>query len=292
MTPHKFGQTDMHVSALGFGTAELGFNGTDQGIVTQMLNEALDNGLNVIDTAECYADSEEKIGEAISHRRSEFFLFTKCGHTSGLEGSDWEPDMLRRSIDRSLVRLRTDCVDLLQLHSCSKEMLERGEVIQVAKDARAAGKARYIGYSGDAADAHFAVECGEFDALQTSCNFADQECIELTLPIAKQRGMGVIAKRPIANVAWRHANVDQAGYGAEYWRRLQQLRYDFPNMVEAALRFTLAQDIHVAIVGASRLDRFAQNNAIAHLGPLDVEMVSSIRSRWKAVAHAEWIGQQ
>ena len=292
MTLRKFGSTDMMVSPLGFGSAEVGFNGTDSAIVTKILNEALDNGLNVVDTAECYADSEQKIGEAISHRRNEYFLFTKCGHRSGLDGEDWAPDMLRRSIDRSLERLRTDCVDLVQLHSCEKELLERGEVIEVLREARAAGKTRYIGYSGDGQAAKYAIECGAFDSLQTSCNIADQECIDLTLPLAKARGMGVIAKRPIANVAWRHESADVAGYGAEYWRRLQDLKYDFDDFLDVALRFTLAQDISVAIVGASKEGRFAQNKSTAEKGPLSADEVALIHAHWKSVAKPDWVGQQ
>jgi aryl-alcohol dehydrogenase-like predicted oxidoreductase len=216
MEKRQFGNTDMHVTVLGLGGAEIGFGGVDQSIVTPMLNEALDNGMNVIDTAECYKDSEEKIGVAVGHRRSDFFLFSKCGHTSGLEGEDWDPDMLRRQIDRSLQRLQTDYIDLMQLHSCSIEVLERGEAIQVLQDAKQAGKVRYIGYSGDGQEAKHAIELGVFDALQTSCNIADQECIDLTLPLAKERGMGVIAKRPVANVAWKHDSAEVAGYGETY----------------------------------------------------------------------------
>lgn len=281
----------MVVSVLGLGGAEIGFNGTEQANVSVIINEGLDNGLNVIDTAECYRDSEEKIGEAVGHRRDDYFLFTKCGHASGLSGEDWEPAMLRESIDRSLRLLKTDYVDLLQLHSCSSDLLLQGDVIQVLQEAKAAGKTRYIGYSGDGQDAKTAVTLGVFDALQTSCNFADQECINLTLPLAKAKGMGVIAKRPIANVAWRHESREVAGYGAVYWDRLQELKYIYPHMVDLALRFTLSQDIHVAIVGASKPERWKENSEIAIRGALDDETVSWIRNRWLDVAKPDWVGQ-
>ena len=281
----------MHVNVLGFGGAEIGFGGVAQSTVTPMLNHMLDSGLNVIDTAECYVDSEQKIGEAVSHRRDDYYLFTKCGHASGFPDPDWDPTMLRNTIDRSLARLKTDHLDLVQLHSCSIEQLEHGEVVEVLVQAKAAGKTRYIGYSGDGYDAKFAVELGVFDALQTSVSLADQEPIDLTLPLAKKHGMGVIAKRPIANTAWRHASVDGAGYGAEYWRRLQVLKYEFDDMVDAALRFTLSQDIHVAIVGASQPDRWRANNIHADHGPLPASQLAEIRKRWHEVAGADWVGQ-
>jgi len=84
------------VSVLGFGGAEIGFQAAPQEDVDALLNAAIDEGLNVIDTGECYADSEEKIGNAVAHRRDDFLLFTKCGHSSGFPEPDWDPLVLRR----------------------------------------------------------------------------------------------------------------------------------------------------------------------------------------------------
>ena len=291
MERRQFGKTDMQVSVLGFGGSEIGFGGTPLAEVETILNAALDQGMNVIDTGECYADSGEKVGKTVGHRRDDYWLFTKCGHTSGLPGKDWEPDMLERSIDRSLLRLKTDHVDLIQLHTCDIETLDRGEAIEVIQRAKSAGKARYIGYSGDGQTMRHAIMMDVFDVIQTSVNIADQECIDLTLPLAKAKGMGVIAKRPIANVAWKHEADSEAGYGAEYWRRLHELKYVYPDMLDTALRFTLAQDIHVAIVGASKPERWPANARIAAKGGLDDMAVSWIRDRWKEVAKPEWVGQ-
>lgn len=291
MEKRQFGKTDMQVSVLGFGGAEIGFGDTPQSDVEAILNVALDEGMNVIDTGECYADSEEKIGKAVGHRRDDYWLFTKCGHTSGLPGEDWDPTMLRQSIDRSLQRLQTDHVDLIQLHTCDIETLDRGDAIQVIQEAKAAGKARYIGYSGDGQTLKHAIELGVFDAIQTSCNFADQECVDLTLPLAKAQGLGVIAKRPVANVAWRHKSGEEAGYGRVYWERLQELKYVYPEMFDVALRFTLSQDIHVAIVGASKPERWPENSHIAAKGALDALTLSWIRDRWNEIAQPDWVGQ-
>src|SRR5215207_4755871 len=83
----RFGKTDMEVTVLGFGGAEIGYQKVEQATVDKLLNAALDAGLNVVDTAECYVDSEIQIGTAIGHRRKEFFLFTKCGHATEATGA-------------------------------------------------------------------------------------------------------------------------------------------------------------------------------------------------------------
>src|SRR5262249_39014717 len=153
--------------------------GVDQNTVSRLLNSALDAGLNVIDTAECYPNSEELIGQAVHGRRKDFYLFTKCGHPESMDKPDWRPESLLSSIERSVKRLKTDRVDLIQLHSCSLEELRKGDVITALEQARSRGLARYIGYSGDGQAARYAIECGRFDTLQTSVSIADQEALEL-----------------------------------------------------------------------------------------------------------------
>ena len=296
MEKRQLGRTGMNVTVLGFGGAEIGFNDMTQSAVDEMLGAALDAGLNVIDTAECYFTSEEKIGRAVSHRRDDFFLFTKCGHAQDLEGDDWQPEMLERSIERSLQRLQTDCVDLLQLHSCDAETLRRGEVTQVLQRARDAGKTRFIGYSGDGENAVEAVCSGVFDTLQTSFNIADQEPLTLSLPAAQKMNMGVIAKRPIANAAWLYgAKQPPDDYHHEYWRRLRALDYDFlggENAAATALRFTLsAPQVTTAIVGTTNPKRWEENARILENGALSPEEIEAIRERWHKVAGDEWKGQ-
>src|ERR687889_377037 len=127
MEKRTLGKTGMEVSILGFGGAEIG--DATRETVERLLGSALDAGLNAIDTGECYGNSEALIGQAVGHRRGEFFLFTKCGHASGIDLPDWDPRLLEQSIDRSLERLRTDCLDLVQLHSCGEDKLRQGDVI-------------------------------------------------------------------------------------------------------------------------------------------------------------------
>jgi aryl-alcohol dehydrogenase-like predicted oxidoreductase len=297
MERRSFGRTGMKVSVLGFGGAEIGFEKAAPETVSRLLHDALDAGLNVIDTAECYLESEELIGQAVADRRDDFHLFSKCGHPESPGVEDWRPESLLASIERSLRRLRTDRLDLIQLHSCSEAELRRGDVIVALQKARDKGHARFIGYSGDGAAAHYAVECGAFDALQTSLSIADQEAIELTLPLARQKQMGVIVKRPIANAAWRYAERPANAYHQPYWERLQKLRYDFlqadaPHAAAVALRFTLSiPGVHTAIVGTTRPGRWRENAALLEAGPLPPAELEAIRTRWREAAEPGWMGQ-
>jgi aryl-alcohol dehydrogenase-like predicted oxidoreductase len=297
MEKRQLGKTDMHVSVLGFGGAEIGFEKAAAQTVADLLHSALDAGLNVIDTAECYLQSEELIGQAVSGRRKDFYLFTKCGHPDDPGVGDWRPESLLASIQRSLKRLRTDRVDLVQLHSCSEAELRKGDVIRALEDARQKGYTRYIGYSGDGGAARYAIECGRFDTLQTSVSIADQEALDRTLPLARQRQMGVIAKRPIANAVWRRPHKPDSAYHQPYWERLQKLDYDFlggdlKQSASIALRFTLSTPgVHTAIVGTKNPNRWRENAELLSAGPLPPEMIDRIRARWREVAEPSWVGQ-
>jgi aryl-alcohol dehydrogenase-like predicted oxidoreductase len=286
----------MDVSVLGFGGSEIGYQRVSRRTVTRLLGTALDAGLNVIDTAECYEDSEKLIGRAIGDRRADYYLFTKCGHGNSWGRGDWRPAALLKSIERSLKRLATDHVDLVQLHSCSLAELQKGDVIEALEQARERGWTRYIGYSGDGEAARYAVECGRFDTLQTSVSIADQEAIELTLPLAHRRRMGVIAKRPLANVAWRYTRKPDSYY-EDYWMRLKKLDYPFLREpgdagVGTALRFALSvPGVHTAIVGTAKPERWQQNASLLAKGPLPARETARIRARWDEVADASWVGQ-
>src|SRR5207244_6350925 len=142
----------------GFGGAEIGYQRVSGRTVERLLGSALDAGLNVIDTAECYEDSELLIGRAVGARRREVHLFTKCGHARGWERADWRPAALLASIERSLRRLETDSLDLLQLHRAPLPHPRRGGAITAREQARERGWTRYIGYSGDGEAARFATE--------------------------------------------------------------------------------------------------------------------------------------
>jgi aryl-alcohol dehydrogenase-like predicted oxidoreductase len=187
----------------------------------------------------------------------------------------------------------------MQFHSCSADTLRDPRVLEVLIRARDAGKARFIGYSGDSGDAGYVVEMDIFDTLQISLSIADQEAIDLILPKAAERGMGVVVKRPIANAVWRSGKrAPSDGYTRPYWDRLQALSYDFIDgdseaAAAMALRFTLGTPgVHTAIVGTTRVERIAQNIGHAAAGPIPPAQYEAIRARWRSVALPDWNGQR
>jgi len=287
----------MEVSVLGFGGAEIGFNPQQtQEDVNQLLNSALDAGLNLIDTAAGYLKSEQMIGEAVGKRRKEFYLITKCGALDGYTRSDWSKKGILETIETSLRDLKTDYLDIAQLHSCDSEILKRGEAIEGLQRAQEKGYTRFIGYSGDNEDAKTAIEMDVFDSLQTSVSIADQSPIDGNIMLVAEKGLGVIAKRPIANAVWRNEEKPGESYHHEYWDRIQKLKFDFTSksLQEAtatALRFTLSiPGVDTLIVGTTRPQRWQENAKYVAEGKLSDEEYEAIRERWKEVGGDDWVG--
>jgi aryl-alcohol dehydrogenase-like predicted oxidoreductase len=294
MEKRRLGRTNLDVTVLGFGGA--GIAGGDLENIRKVLNSALDAGINVIDTAECYEGSEESIGKAISKRRAEFFLFTKCGHPRGIGSKDWSANSILESIERSLRRLQTDRIDLIQLHGCSEAILKKREAISALEKARERGWVRYLGYSGDGPPARFAVECDAFDVLQTSINIADQEAISQIVPLTREKNIGLIAKRPLANFAWKTGHKPINSYHHEYYERLRKLDFDFlgndEGSIAIALRFVLSvPGVHTAIVGTTKPERSEENARLLESSPLRPDEYNAIRERWDVIAPKTWIGQ-
>lgn len=294
MEKRKFGKTDMEFSVLGFGGAEIGWDGKDEQTVEDLLNSSLDAGLNVIDTAAAYKTSEMLIGKAVGKRRKDFYLLTKCGALDAFTREDWSKKGILETIENSLRNLKTDYLDIVQLHSCSAEILRRGDCIEGLQRAVEKGYTRFIGYSGDNDDAKYAIALDVFDSLQTSVSIADQSPIEGNLKLAAEKGLGVIAKRPIANAVWRNKELPPDSYHHEYWHRIQKLKYGFleKSMEEAtatALRFTLSIDgIDTMIVGTTKPNRWQENAKYVAEGKLSSEEFSAIQERWNEVAGEDW----
>lgn len=297
MEKHGLGNTGLEVSRLGAGLAEIGNQLTfaDEEKAAQVLNTALDSGINFLDTSACYNISEELIGRTIAHRRDEYVLATKCGHiTGGYEGEEWTSETVSHSIDRSLKRMRTDTLDLVQLHSCGVDILEQGEVIEALQAARNAGKTRFIGYSGDNEAARWAVDSGLFDTLQTSFNLVDQNARTKLFSQAKAQGMGIIVKRPIANGAWG-ATESPSGYADEYFRRAQAMLAEGPlnaapdNRILLALGFTLAHpEVDTAIVGTQNPGHMQSNiRMVENDLPIDDGVIQELYRRFDNLGQ-EW----
>ena len=299
MQKKQFGKTGLEVSPLGIGLSEIGFNLTaaDREQASQVLNMALDSGINFLDTAACYDISEEMVGMTVSHRRDEYILATKAGHHIPRdESEDWTYDLIAESLDRSLSRMKTDHVDLLQLHSCDVETLERGDVIRALQDVKAAGKTRFVGYSGDNENAEWAVTSGLFDTIQTSFNLVDQKARRVILPEAERRGMGIIIKRPIGNAVWGsavdpHPYTHNPQYTEEYSRRAHVMQEPGPlpdepdDRILLAMGFTFSHpQVDVAIVGTQRPGHLESNVEMMNSRlPISDATVTELHARYDRV---------
>lgn len=266
------GGTGIRVSRLGIGLSEIGSTPLEFSDVEALLNGGLDIGINFLDTAAAYGVSEELVGKTVSHRRGEYALASKCGRVPGSSQPEtWTAQAITESIDRSLRLLQTDYVDLMQLHSCSVEILERGEAIDALLKARDAGKTRFVGYSGDNEAATWAVESGIFQTLQTSFSLVDQKARDGLFAAAEAKGMGVIIKRPIGNGVWGRA-VAPSTYAHEYHQRYRAMTAKGPiegefEPIRMAMGFTFAHpEVDTAIIGTTNLRHLRANAAMLDEG--------------------------
>ncbi len=279
MIQNPLGRTGLAVSALGFGAMHLHDERTTEAEAGALLNQVLDEGITLIDTARGYGLSEARIGRHIARRRGEFLLSTKVGY--GVEGQpDWTYDCIVQGVERALRLMKTDHLDIVHLHSCPLPVLQQGDVVRALQDCRDSGKLRVAAYSGDNAEVDFAIESGAFGSLQTSISLCDQAHLKTRAARADHAGMGVIAKRPLAGAVWRHA--ERPGDFAEgrYWDRFQAMGLPMQDdWADVALRFVAFHSgAASAIVGTARPENLRRNlDAIAR-GPLPAALAVSLRA--------------
>jgi aryl-alcohol dehydrogenase-like predicted oxidoreductase len=244
----------------------------------QLLNQVLDVGINLIDTARGYGMSEERIGRHIAHRRGEYLLSTKVGY--GIPGfADWTYDCIVAGVEAACQRMRTDVIDIVHLHSCPLYVLEQGDVVRALEDCQVNGKLRVAAYSGDNAELRWAIDSGSFGSVQASINVVDQFNLAQYVPQAQVKQIGVIAKRPLAGSIWRFCERPGDYAEGQYWDRFQAMSMD-PQGLEwgaMALRFSaFAPGVASAIVGTNKPENLQRNLEIVNRGPLDASTESLI----------------
>lgn len=295
-TRHHFGDSQIEVSNLGLGAAQIGDEAISDEEAGTLLNRALDMGITLFDTARGYGLSEERVGRHLSWRRHDFTLCTKVGY--GVEGhEDWTPGCIEAGVERALRALRTDYIDIVLLHSCPKQTLDNDALIEALLRQRERGLVRVIGYSGENDALKAAARVASFGALECSVNITDQRSLEDPLPAAFGQGMGVIAKRPVANAPWRFETRPDGHYAEVYWDRskamnLEAIRAKWGlSWQQLALRFVLSHaQVHSCIVGTSSIDHLHDNVRIANEGPLPLELIEELRRTFKSHDQG-WVGQ-
>ena len=196
MQYRMLGKTGLKVSVIGFGTIKLPQISEEQ--ASETINHALDLGINFIDTARAYGDSEHKIGLAIKGRRDECYIATKTASRT------YEEAM--RDLETSLKELQTDYIDLWQLHNvCDmkkwEEVTAPDGALEAAREARDEGKIGHIGITFHRAlnVMEKAIKCGEFETIMVLYNPLDEENTgREIIPLAHKHGIGVIVMKPLS----------------------------------------------------------------------------------------------
>ena len=272
---NAFGTTGFECSRLGFGAMELAdaggaAAGGAEG-VSRLLNEVLDSGINLIDTSPDYGASEEWIGRSIAHRRDEYFLASKCGCIVGREPKfengklehDFRPENVRDGVEQSLRRMRTDHLDLVQIHSSpSRAKVEAEGTVEAMVALRDEGKVRFLGMSSTMPELEAHLEMGVFDAFQIPYSALQPEH-EALVTRAARLGAATIVRGGVARGATATDHDDEGDHS--FWRAFVVERrslwerasldelLDGMSPMEFMLRFVLSHpDLHTTIVGTSK----------------------------------------
>jgi aryl-alcohol dehydrogenase-like predicted oxidoreductase len=268
MQYRTLGRTGLTVSEIGFGGAQVGIPNymetwdpageREQQTIIDALNRALDLGLNYVDTAPSYGDgtSEQVLGRVVGKRRDEIVLATKL--------SSYDRDSVIESAERSLRRLRTDVIDILQFHGGTYEqpdldtILNRGglEALQTLRDQ---GKIRFLGFTAELPSGGVStlIATGAFDVMQIRYNFTYQCACDFINPRgvmreAEDQNMGIVTMRPLSSGIFQRLMASA-----------------FPQLADAdlsafLLNYVLSNPfVDVAIIGMRRAAEVEQNNALS-----------------------------
>jgi aryl-alcohol dehydrogenase-like predicted oxidoreductase len=295
------GSTGANVTILSYGAMELrgrprGPEITDAD-AGRLLNAVLDSGINLIDTSPDYGRSEELMGTYIGHRRDEFFLASKCGCPIEAPADapppyphDYRPENVRADVEQSLRRLRTDYLDLVQVHmSPSKATLEENHTVETLRELQAEGKARFIGMSGILPNLPDHIAMGVFDVFQIPYSAVQRDHEEL-ITDAADAGAGTLIRGGAARGAasedknWQTGPLSQDPHvGHRNWETsgiAGLLSEAGMSNMEFVLRFTLSHPgLSTTIVGTSTPAHLASNIAVAQRGPLPADLYEEAKKR-------------
>ena len=321
MEYRKFGETDLKVSALGLGAAPMGSRtGFEESKET--LNKAFDLGINFYDTAPSYGQgsSEEIIGKVFRNKRDRVIVTTKVGYypTATLQAAsklkplvrslmqkipglrnaiqnfvntqnktDFEPNLIVKSVEDSLRRLGSDYIDLLLLHSPPREIVDRGDVFEQLKSLKQQGKIRYYGVSAsNLENSLLLLQHPEFgiSALQTTLNLFEPEAIQELIPLANKQGVAIIARELFAHGKINPQNKDDDNQGLNYVGPLEvDHSFDFlaqdgvRTITQAALQFGLqTEGVAVVLAGMSKMKHVQANVTAFDAPPLSPQEMAKI----------------
>ena len=275
---NEFGNTGLKVTRLGYGAMEL--TECPEDLANDLLNLVLDSGINFIDTSIDYGDSEKLIGKFISHRRSEFFLASKCGCPIGAEGDHiFTKENITNGINQSLKLLKTDYLDLVQLHNPINNDIEENDVIQTLLDIKKDGKVRFIGTSSFLPFLPDHVAMGVFDTFQIPYSALNREHENL-ITSASKSGAGTIIRGGVSKGEFGR-NREWENYSKS---NLDDLLDEGESRTAFLLRFVLSHPhLNTTIVGTKNLEHFKENINTANKGKLSEDIYEEAKKRLSAI---------
>ena len=307
MKYRALGTTGLTVSEIGFGAWGIGgrtagttsYGDTDDRTSLAALERAFDCGITFFDTSAAYGDghSEQLIGQAFAHRRDKVVIATKAGYDSWDRPPDFSPQAIARSVEQSLRRLRSDYIDLLQLHNPPIEALSERKLAEALKRLQAEGKIRAWGVSAKSpAEAIEALTAFAAPVVQANFNLMDVRALESgLLAKAAQLGAGFIGRTPLCfgflsgtirrdttfppgdhRLGWSRAQLDNWIDGASELLAAVKARPGREGS-QAALRFCLAQAaLSTTIPGILTAAEAEENASASGLGPLPPAAVAAV----------------
>ena len=328
MKYRRLGKTELKVSEISLGTWQVGGkwgSGFDHENADRIINNAIDQGVNFIDTADVYEDglSETAVGRVVRSRSEEVFVASKCGRqiTPHVQAG-YTPDAVQKYVEDSLVRTGLDSLDLIQLHCPPTEVYYRPEIFERFERLKEQGKIKNLGVSVEKVEEGLkAMEYPNVSSVQIIFNIFRQRPSELFFKEAKRRDVGVIVRVPLASGLLTgkfsestsfepgdHRNFNRHGEafdkgetfsGIDYnlgLKAVQELKALFPentNLAAVALQWILQfEEVSCVIPGASRVEQVQSNLSIYNEPSLTPEQVLAINAVYekyiKEKVHQLW----
>lgn len=309
MKLRQLGNTDLSISEVGLGCWQFGgdFGPIEESKVNHIIETALDSGINFFDTADVYGAgrSEALLGKALP--ASEPFIATKYGRGPDTYPDRYSLDNLKDAVRRAQDRLQRDRIDLLQLHCIPTEVMARGEIFDWLRTVQQDGLIRYFGASVETVEE--GLICAQHEdlaSLQVIFNIFRQKLLDELLPTAKEKGIGIIVRLPLASgmlsgkydentqfAETDHRNYNRNGdafsvgetfagipftTGLALVNELKQMKPEDYTMAQMAMRWLLDQDaVTTVIPGASSPEQAKANAACSDLAPLPEELHQRLR---------------
>lgn len=328
MNYRTLGKTQFKISELSLGTWQVGGkwgSGFDDKNAEIILNEAIDNGINFIDTADVYENgkSEHAVGKVVRSRKERVYVATKCGRFINPHVSEgYQPEVLRNYLENSLKNTGLERIDLIQLHCPPTEVYDRPEIFEEFEKLKQEGKIAFLGVSVEQVDeALKAIEYPNVCSVQIIFNMFRHKPAELFFKEAKKRNVGIIARVPMAsglltgkfniNTTFEkgdHRNFNRKGEAFDQGETFSGIDYDLglkaverlkhlfsgeEELIHMALKWVLMfAEVSCVIPGVSRLEQLHSNLKTLNTRDLTIEEMKSVEDIYNEMirpsVHHRW----